>query len=111
MRKRSVKRRRRFSKRRGKYDKGYKAICRFGCDLVCDVLNTNASLGIHWGSSGTSGMHDIYIDDCPEFSALTGLWSYWQLNGLKVKVTPVMNVTGVSGSGTYQLTWASFTGN
>lgn len=74
-RKRSVKRRsRRVSKRRQRkgsgYDGAYKAKCHFRKPLVVDAGGSSASMGIHWGSSGVSGVNDMYIDDSPEFANL-----------------------------------------
>lgn len=66
--------RNRKMRKKGKYDKSYFAICRSTGYIVCDTAPENASLGVHWGSSGGSGSHDQYIDDCSEFSTLTGFY-------------------------------------
>lgn len=73
-------------RKRGKYDKSYYALCRSTAFISCDTTSSAASMGVHWGSGGSSGTHDMYIDDCTEFAALVSFYQQWRLHGLKIKV-------------------------
>lgn len=109
---RPMRRKRRFRKafRKGKkttYDGIYYAKLHTRKAITVDTISTGASMGVHWGINGITGSKDIYIDDNPEFIALAANFSQWRLHGVKIKVTPIAEVTGATGSGIYDIQWAT----
>lgn len=106
-RKRTFRRKKRFYKRKFKktqYDGIVYAKCHLRAPVTGDpITTTNASMGVHWGSSGTSGTKDMYIDDAPEFVSLVAVYQMWKLNGIKMKYVPIVETTSVSSSALYDV--------
>lgn len=92
---------RRATNKSTRYDGVVYSKCVASGDFQIDGANPYAYLLVSWGSTGITTTKAVYVDGIAEFNTMANLYEQYKIQGFKIKIEYISQVTGAAGSGLY----------